>query len=55
MAWSPDSKLWARGDESGYVAIYDTAGGENRHVQYQVKRERDGVVVFPDGTEDRSK
>lgn len=32
-AWSPDSKSWAIGNESGYVEIFDTAGKSLGYIQ----------------------
>lgn len=33
FGWSPDSQLWAVGNESGYVNIYDTSGKEVAQAQ----------------------
>jgi WD40 repeat protein len=48
MAWSPDSKLWATGDENGYVAIYDTAG--RRIATFNIQSSADVIAWSPDGT-----
>lgn len=48
MAWSPDSKLWATGDESGYVAIYDTAG--RMTTTFNIQSSANVMAWSPDGT-----
>jgi WD40 repeat protein len=48
LVWSPDSKVWATGDESGYVAIYDTAG--KKTVAFNTQSGADVIAWSPDGT-----
>lgn len=48
MAWSPDSKLWATGDESGYVVIYNTAG--ERTGTFNIQSSANVMEWSPDGT-----
>jgi WD40 repeat protein len=48
MAWSPDSKIWATGDESGYVAMYDTAGV--RRIRFNTQSNANVIAWSPDGT-----
>jgi WD40 repeat protein len=48
LAWSPDSLLWATGDESGYVAIYDTNGEQVKAIQAQ--RSVNVMAWSPDDT-----
>ena len=48
MAWSPDSKFWATGDENGYVAIYNTAG--SRTSTFNTRSGANVMEWSPDGT-----
>ena len=48
LDWSPDSKLWATGDESGYVALYDINGQQVDAMQAQ--RSVQVIAWAPDGS-----
>lgn len=46
-AWSPDSKVWAYGNESGYVDLVDTSGTSIGYIQAQTSV--NNMAWSPDG------